>query len=200
MTRRRRGSSVIGSPARMPAEQPQARPGVAAVEDPVRLGQAVGAGRHDPVADTFRPSVPTALDGGAERRDDPGRRPDVGAVAGAVDPALAGGERRQHQRPMADRLVAGQAQLAAQPRGRADARRPTSAALAGWRRGRAQCLASPPGRRSRAPRPARGDRRGATGPARGPARSRPSGRGTGRGRAAARRRRGPRPVADGPRP
>ena len=73
-------------------------------------------GRDDPVVDgprrrracrsTVAPRAPTIA----------GRRTHVGAVARARDLALAGGEGRQDQRPMADRLVAGQAQLTAQPR------------------------------------------------------------------------------------
>src|SRR6185436_6379866 len=55
-----------------------------------------------------------ALDPCPERGEDPGGRSHVGAVAGSVDPALAGGQRGEDQRPVADRLVAWQPQLAAQ--------------------------------------------------------------------------------------
>ena len=74
----------IGRPARMPREQAQARPGVAAVERPV------GRARPAPSAPATRrrsrrvgPSLPTRSTVAAERLDDPGRRADVRAVARA---------------------------------------------------------------------------------------------------------------------
>ena len=103
----------------MPGDQPQARPGVAAIEDAVGRPEAVRARARRPGSrpfarrsrDPLAPSRPSAA-------TMPGRRADVLAVAGAADPALAGGERGEEQRPVADRLVAGQAQLAAQARRR----------------------------------------------------------------------------------
>ena len=104
-----------------PREQAEARPGVAAVEVGRRLAEPVDARRRDdrsrgrlPVASSMHPPDVRAQRG-ADRRG----RADVRAVAGALDPALAGGERREHQRPMADRLVAGQRQArrGAAPRG-----------------------------------------------------------------------------------
>ena len=73
-------------------------------------------GESDAVVD--RPAaLALALDRDAERSDDARRRAHVCAVAGAGDPALALGERGEEQGAVADRLVAGQPQVAAQPRG-----------------------------------------------------------------------------------
>ena len=110
-----------GRPARIPAnsrrlvpELPQSRsaagsrsPSTPGDDDAVVDGVARSRRRRS--ARRPRPSAR------ADRR----RRADVRAVARALDPALAGGQRREHQRPMADRLVAGQraARRAGGPRG-----------------------------------------------------------------------------------
>ena len=181
-----------------PARQPQARAGVAAVERGRRLSEPIGARRDHAVVDG--PAVlADAFHRRAEGPHDPGRGADIGAVAGGRDPALALGHGGQQQRAMADRLVAGQAQLAAQAPGRcgrarrSDPAPETVEALNAW-----------PARRCRGPptaAPAPGFApRGARGRAHGPGRWRPSGRGSPGCRAAARRRRAPRPGSDGPRP
>ncbi len=127
-----------GQPGEHPGEQPEARPGVPAVEDVGRLGQAVGARRDDPIVD--RPAVlGDPFDGRAQGAQDARRRAHVGAVAGGRDATLAGGHRREQQGAMADRLVAGQAHLAAQARGRPDGGDGVAHA-----RG-TQCLLSPAG-------------------------------------------------------
>ncbi len=111
---------------RIPVEDPEARqaredsrhqakgrPGVPAVQDALRLGQAAAAGRRHQVVDgagiTAQPRQ-----GGPERSCDVRGCLHVAAVTGARDPALAGREQREQERTVADRLVAGQAQLAAQ--------------------------------------------------------------------------------------
>ena len=70
-------------PGEHAAHQPEARAGVAAVEDR-RPGAASASAppRDDPVADR-RAVALDPIDGRAERRHDPGRRADVRAVAGA---------------------------------------------------------------------------------------------------------------------
>ena len=164
----------------------------------VGLGQAVGARRDDPVVDRpavvrrpARPSprAPRTIPA-VERTSAPSPAPSI-----RLSPV---GQRGEHQRPVADRLVAGQPQLAAQAGARADA---GDVADARRRRG-SRRLNAWPARRCRrcpAPRPTAG-RRAASGRARGPGRAPPSCRGTGRGSAAARRRTAPRPGAGGPRP
>ncbi len=86
--------AIEGGRHRQPGEhaghQPQARPGVPAVERRGRLPEPVGARRVDAVVD--RPAaLGDPLDRGAEGRHDPGRRADVGAVAG---PGRSGSRRR----------------------------------------------------------------------------------------------------------
>ena len=100
--------------------QPQARPGIAAVERLGRLAQPVRARRHDDVVHAA-PRAGRSGHGRPERGHDPRGRPDVRAVAGPVDPALTGGQCREHQGAMADRLVARQAELPAQAGARPDA-------------------------------------------------------------------------------
>ena len=104
------------------AHQPEGRAGVPAIEEAIAgRGQRVGAARDDAVADG-RAVALDAIDRRAEGRDDRRGRADVGTVAGARDPALAVGQGGQHQRAMADGLVAGQPQLPAQARAGTDAR------------------------------------------------------------------------------
>ena len=127
-----RGVAVEDREQRQPGEhagdEPQARPGVAAVEDArrARAGRRRRARRRGSrrrpsrVARSARRCAPSA-------RDEPGRRADVLAVAGRRDPALARGEQREQERPVADRLVAGQAR-ARRAGARPVARRATSSA------------------------------------------------------------------------
>ncbi len=102
-----------GQAGQHPGRQSQARPGVAAIEGRGRLAQPIRARRHDDVVHAA-PRAGRSGHGRPERGHDPRGRPDVGAVTGPVDPALTGGQGREDQRAMADRLVARQAQLPAQ--------------------------------------------------------------------------------------
>ena len=119
--RRRRGSHRIGCAGDDAREQPHARAGVAAVEDRRGLAKASGAVRRDDVVDVARPRpavrvtrAPSASTIPAvERTSAPSPAPLIRDVAVR--------EEREHQRPVADRLVAGQPELARQPR---RARRP----------------------------------------------------------------------------
>ena len=107
-------------PGEQPGDQAGRRPGVAAVEDPLGLGEGVaaratrrGSRRARRARRRARPCAPSAA-------HHAGGGPDVLAVAGRGDPALALGQQRQEQRAVGDRLVAGQRRTAAQPRGGAD--------------------------------------------------------------------------------
>ena len=143
--RRRRGRAIAASPARIPAASRRVVPELPQSRTPVGLDEPVGTRRYDAVVDAA-PVSGQPLDRGPEPFDRPRRRPDVLAVAGVVDPALAGGQRREEQRPMADRLVAGQPGLAAEPRGRADDRGLVLGRI-GLRDddgGAVQCLLAPP--------------------------------------------------------
>ena len=95
------------APREQPRDEARRRPGVAAVEDAVRLDERVAARRdhavvHAPVV------LGNALHGRAECGADPRGGPDVLAVARRRDRALALGEQREEERPVRDRLVAGQ--------------------------------------------------------------------------------------------
>ena len=115
-------TAVSGRPGEDAAHQPEGRAGVPAIEKAiVRGGQGVGPAGDDAVADGRAVGL-DAIDRGAEGRDDRGGRADVGTVTGAGDPALAVGQGGQHQRAVADRLVAGQPQLPAQAGAGTDAR------------------------------------------------------------------------------
>ena len=151
--------------------------------------EAVGARARRPGSRPFRPSSREPLARVApEGGHDPGRRADVGAVAGARDPALALGQGGQHQRPVADRLVAGQAQLA-----RAGARLRRTRAASGRAAVPRPVLRQPAAdRRARPPATSGSPCSGADVLVDGTRRGHQVAR-TGRGRAAARRRTGPRP-------
>ena len=105
-----------GSPARIPAnsrrlvpELPQSRSAAGSRSpstpgETTRYDRRCRRRRRRPCRSTVAPSA--AQTAAVERTSAPSPAP--------VDPALARGQRREHQRPVADRLVAGQPQLAAQ--------------------------------------------------------------------------------------
>ena len=112
---------VAASPARIPPTAGGSSRSCRS-RDAVGLPEPVHARRDDPVRDRAgrrRRSRSTATPRRSIKR---GRRPDVLAVARVVDPGLAVGQRGEQQRPVTDRLVAGQPGLAAQPGRRADDR------------------------------------------------------------------------------
>src|SRR5262249_49160578 len=113
-----------------------ARSGITAIEPIAGFGERARAVRANDVVDVPA-RADRARDVRAERPDDPRRRAHVGAVTGAGDPGLAAREEREHQRPVADRLVAGQAELAGQLPGWPDLGGGT------WRGHGAQCRDSP---------------------------------------------------------
>ena len=143
-------SSVVGrrrAARRRPARRPGSRPS----------GRRRGRARRSRRARGRSPAV--------ERTSAPSPAPSI-----RLSP---GGQRGQQQGSMADRLVAGQPELAAQPRGRAALGDPDVGGVA------TQCFARPAGDPDRERRRRRG-RRAGRGHGRGRARWRPSGRGTGR--------------------
>ena len=178
-------TAVIGRPARIPANRRRLVPELPQSRAAVGLAEAVRARRDDQVVDvpivrrvgSARPARPPprarcARSAAVERTSAPSPAPVI-----RLSPR---GQRREHQRPMADRLVAGQAQLAAQPRGRAATvrerrARSTPPGAAARLERRSMLLARP-----LAARPAQGRHGGSPswsgGPARGPGRAPPSGR------------------------
>ena len=143
---------VGGQAGQDPRRQAQGRAGIGAVQDALGLVQAVDPGRAHAIADSSA-IVGQAFDGHPQVAQQRGRRADIGPVSGAFDPTLTLGQRREQERPVADRFVAGQAGRPAQAGRRPDGRRANGDREAGSCnsvgvsdvRGRlAQCLLAPP--------------------------------------------------------
>ena len=139
-----------GRPARTPATRRGRRPGVAAVEDALGLASARAAGRHHAVVDpapargSARRARPSAATIAAPSCGRPRRRP-------RRDRALARGEEREQERPVARSTCHPGARACPQAGGGSHDERRRPARVASARR-RGRCVARVIGRQAPAPR------------------------------------------------